>query len=311
MSLTLVTPPAIEPVSLTELKDHLRIDSGDLTDALSVEQTILAGSHVIALGYTLVGATVDILGYSILVILAAGTCGGGGTVDVKLQDSTDGIAWVDVTGGAFATVTPANDEAAYELAYTGGKRYLRAVSTVAGAASEFGVAFILRAPVSLEDVLLSGFITAAREYCEQRQNRVYITQTWELAMDEWPDVIQVPLPTLQTVDKIEYYGSDGVILPVLDPLTYQVDARGYKARVAPVYGQHWPTILLRSLAGVVVTFTAGYGALASDVPERIRTAIKMLAGHMYEHREATDIKEVREVAFAVNALLSPDAVGII
>jgi len=309
MSLTLVTPPAIEPVSLTELKDHLRIDSGELADALSVEQTILAGSHVIALAYSLVGAAVDVLGYSILVILAAGTCGG--TVDVKLQDSPDNITWTDVTGGAFATVTPANDETAYELAYAGSKRYLRAVATVAGAASEFGVSLILRAPVSLEDVLLSGLITAAREYCEQRQNRVYITQTWELALDDWPDVIQVPLPPLQTVDKIEYYGSDGVMLPVLDPLTYQVDERGYKARVAPVYGQHWPTIPLRSLAGVVVTFTAGYGLLASTMPERIRTAIKMLAGHMYEHREATDIKEVREVAFAVNALLGLDAVGVL
>jgi len=58
-----------------------------------------------------------------------------------------------------------------------------------------------------------------------------------------------------------------------------------------------------------VTFTAGYGALAADVPERIRTAIKLLAGHLYEHREATDIKEIQEVAFAVKALLGLDRVG--
>jgi len=311
MRLTLITPPAIEPVSLSELKDHLRIDSGDLADALDVQQTILAGSHALAPAYTLVGATIDILGYSVLAILAAGTCGGGGAVDVKLQDSPTGAAWTDVTGGAFAQVTPANDEAAYELAYTGNKRYLRAVSTVAGAACEFGVSFILRTPVSLEDTLLSGFIVAAREYCEGFQNRAFITQTWEGALDDWPEIINVPLPPLQIAGfKIEYYGTDG-IANLLAPADYQVDARGYKARVAPVYGGSWPTAILQPLSGIVVTFTAGYGALATDVPERVRTAIKLLAGHLYEHREATDIKEVREVAFAVNALLGLDPVGIV
>lgn len=310
MSLTLVTAPAVEPVSLAELKDHLRIDSGGLADALSVEQTILAGSHGIAADYSLVGETVEVLGYSVLAILAAGTCGGGGSVDVKLQESADTVTWADVAGGAFAQVTPANDEATYELAYSGSKRYLRAVATVGGAACEFGVSFILRAPVSLENTLLSGFITAAREWCEGFQNRAYITQEWELALDEWPEVIQVPLPPTQTVDKIEYYGTDGVA-NLLAASEYQVDVRGYKARVVPVYGKSWPTLTLQPLAGIVVTFTAGYGALASDVPERIRTAIKLLAGHLYEHREATDIKEVREVAFAVKALLGLDPVGIL
>jgi uncharacterized phiE125 gp8 family phage protein len=308
MSLTLIAPPTIEPVSLAELKEHLRLDSGGLADALSVEQTILAGSHIIAPAFTLVGATVEVLGYSVLAILAAGTCGGAGTVDVKLQESADSVLWADVVGGAFATVDVTNDETAYELAYTGAFRYLRAVSTVAGAACEFGVQFVLRAPVSLEDTLLEGFITAARQYAEGRQNRAYITQTWELALDAWPEMIQVPLPPNQTVDSIEYYDTAGVVHLLL-PADYLVDSRGYKARVSPLYGGSWPSTILQPLTGIVVTFTAGYGNLATDVPQRIRNAIKLLAGHLYEHREATDIKEVKEVAFAVEALLGIDAVG--
>jgi len=308
MRLTQITPPTIEPVSLVELKDHLRIDSGDLATALTVEQTILAGSHGVVLAYGLVGVSIGTLGYSILAILMAGTCGGGGSVDAKLQSSMDGAAWTDVVGGAFPTVTPANDETVYEILYTGLAIYLRAVATVAGVACEFGVSFILRAPVSLEDALLSGFITAARQYCEGYQNRAYITQTWEGALDGWPEIIDVPLPPLQIVDSIEYYGTDG-LSNLLLPAEYQEDVRGYKARITPAYGKHWPTLTLQPLSGIVVTFTTGYGLLATDVPERIRTAIKLLAGHLYEHREATDIKEVREVAFAVNALLGLDRVG--
>lgn len=315
MALKLVTAPAIEPVSLSELKDHLRIDSGDLAAALSVEQTILAGSHIIAPAYSLVGATVDVLGYSVLAILTAGTCGGGGAVDVKLRESATGglpAAWTDVAGGAFAQVTPANHEKTYELAYSGNKRYLRAVATVAGAPCEFGVSFILRAPVSLEDTLLTGFITAAREYCEGYQNRAYITQTWELLLDEFPDsVIQIPLPPLQTVGVTINYHDTALAVHLIAAADYQVDIDSYKGRICPVYGKVWPTAILRSMNGVVVQFIAGYGLLTTDVPEDIRLAIKLLAGHMYEHREATDIKEVREVAFAVKALLGLDRVGFL
>ena len=61
----------------------------------------------------------------------------------KLQHRDDvADAWVDVPAGAFATVTEATDNATYELAYSGGKRYVRAVCTVAGAACEFGVSVL-------------------------------------------------------------------------------------------------------------------------------------------------------------------------
>jgi uncharacterized phiE125 gp8 family phage protein len=306
-SLLLATPPAIEPVSLLELKSHLRIDSGTLADNLSPLQSIRPGAHVMAPAFGLLGEDVAVAGYSVLVIMEAGTFVAGRTATVKLQDSLDGIAWTDVVGGAFAAVTVANDEQTFELAYTGLKTHLRAVATVEVGDCEFGVSMIRSAPTSIEDTLLSALIVAARDYAEGFQGRAYITQTWELALDEWPDIIPLPKPPLQSVDSIEYYDTAGA-LNLLAPADYQVDVRGYQPRISPVYGGTWPSIQLQPLAGIVVTFTAGYGDLASDVPDRIRTAIEMLAGHLYEHREATDIKEVREVAFAVHALLGLDRV---
>ena len=50
-----------------------------------------------------------------------------------------------------------------------------------------------------EDDWISANISGARQDCEGFQNRAYITQTWELWLDGWPDgnKIEIPLPPLQ------------------------------------------------------------------------------------------------------------------
>lgn len=55
------------------------------------------------------------------------------------------------------------------------------------------------ADIDEDDGLINGLIAAARQDCEKFQNRAYITSTWELWMDEWPDkdYIEIPLPPLQ------------------------------------------------------------------------------------------------------------------
>jgi len=305
MGLVIVTPPTIEPVSLLEIKQHLRIDSGSMTDNLSEVQTILAGDHVIALLYTLEGAGVEVLGYDTLVILTAGTFGVGGTVDVKLQESDTDVAitYTDVVGGAFAQVTTLNHETTYELAYSGTKKYIRAVVTVADNTCDFGVVVVRNLPTSTEDTVLAGFITAAREYCELYQHRAYITQTWDLWLDDFPDSpFYLPLPPLQSITYIQYYDTAGAMLPIA-PADIETDISSHRGRGGLGYGKSWPTITLRPMKSVAIQFVAGYGAVSTTVPVTIRTAIKMLAGDMYENREASDIKRHEEVMFGVHALL--------
>ena len=166
----------------------------------------------------------------------------------------------------------------------------------------------LRVTGTDEDALITTLIEAAREYCEAYQNRAYITQTWELALDEWPEngIICIPKPPLQSVTSIKYYGTDGTEY-IWDQSDYQVDIHRQPGRVAPMYGKTWPLTTLRPMNGIIITFVAGH-ADAEGVPERVKQAIKVLVGHLYEHREATDLKELKEVPFAVHALLGLDRI---
>jgi len=359
MALKLKTAPAIEPVSLAQAKIHLRVDSEAFEDKIAVVQSIAPGAHVTAASYSLEGTSVEVSGYTALAVLESGTNGAGGTVDVKLQDSDNGTTWADVSGGAFTQVTTSNDNATYETEYTGYRRYLRAVATVAGATCSFGVAIVKGGSETVEDTLISAQIAAARRYCESVQGRAYITQTWELWLDAWPDkdYIELPRPPLQepavtagsfvsgtayriltigTTDFtgigasantvgvvftatgagtgsgtatasgiVKYYGTDNTVY-YMDGADCYFDKESEPGRLALAYGESWPSATLRPHNGVCVTYIAGYGDAAADVPEDITRAILLMVGHLYENREAVITGSgagSKELEMAVDALL--------
>jgi uncharacterized phiE125 gp8 family phage protein len=164
----------------------------------------------------------------------------------------------------------------------------------------------LRLDTSDEDALVGGLIVAARQWCEGYQNRAYVTQTWDLVLDRWscePDLdrIRIPLPPLQSVASLKYTDADDV-QTTMPASEYLVDVASQPGRLMLAYGRSWPTVTLRPAAAIEIRFTAGYGA-AAEVPETVKQAIKLLVGHLYEHREATSVQDLSEVPFAVKALL--------
>ena len=155
-----------------------------------------------------------------------------------------------------------------------------------------------------EDSIINTWIKTAREWCEGYQNRAFITQTWEMTLDAFPaeSIIKVPLPPLQSITSIKYYDISETenLMPESD---YMVDTHSQPGRVSLGSGKSWPSTTLRPINGVIITFKAGYGDAANAVPEKVIQAVKILVGELYEHREITDIKELKEVPFAVHSLL--------
>ncbi len=102
MKVEIQTEPTIEPISLDELKLHLRLDSGSFADNIDETQSLVPDIYGVA---THNGVSVDVLGYMALVVLNSGENQPTGTVDVKIQESDDDAAWTDWATGAFIQVT--------------------------------------------------------------------------------------------------------------------------------------------------------------------------------------------------------------
>lgn len=290
MQLVQYVAPVLEPITLAELKLHLRVDSGSFADNIDETQSLVPDEYAIADNYTThVGTGVEVMGYTAIVILNSGTNGATGTVNCKIQESDDNVTYTDWTGGAFTQVTVANDNAIQEIAYTGTKRYVRTVAKVLLAACEFGTTVIRLTATSVEDDLLNSIITAAREHVEDITRRALLTQTWYGYIDNWPptDYIRLPFGNLQTADlSVKWKDDDGTETTLTLTTDYLIETNGEKCgRIVLPYGETWPSGTLYPSNPITITFKCGW-TTAALVPYKIKAAVKLIAADLYSNRES-------------------------
>lgn len=160
--------------------------------------------------------------------------------------------------------------------------------------------------VDLEAEELNSYIAAARVWCETFQNRAYITQTWNWALDRWPrSPFEIPLPRLQSISSIKYYDTDETEADFGSANTI-VDTISEPGRVSLGWNKTYPSTTLRPINGIIIQFVAGYGDDEAAVPDNIKQAIRLLAGHMYENREGTWIKAIDEIPLGIRSFLWQD-----
>ncbi len=308
MNVKLITAPILYPISTSDLKLHLRLDSGSFSGNIDETISIAPGSHAVANNYTThVGTGVSVIGYTAVVVANFGVLTVGSVVDIKIQESDDNATWTDWTGGAFTQVTISASSSTQEKEYTGTKAYIRTVAKVITQAGEFSTTVIRLASQAAEDDLLNAIIYAGIEHVENITRRKLLTQTWEYYLDEFPedDFIKIPFGNLASVTSIIYKDSDGTETTMTVNTDYLVETNGEGiGRIVLPYGITWPTFTAWPSKPITIKFVCGWTAAAS-VPYVIKVALKLICADMYENREGKVLSSFNyQENKAVNALLA-------
>jgi uncharacterized phiE125 gp8 family phage protein len=147
--------------------------------------------------------------------------------------------------------------------------------------------------VDVHDEHLRRLITSARQLFEDRTNRQLITATWDLKLDRFPvwsgdsqnkltpEPIRIPRCPVQSV-VITYSDSAGAT-QTLSTSVYKLIATREPAEVWLKFGQIWPIALFEPDV-VNVRFVAGYGALATTVPQKFKQAMLLMISDWFENR---------------------------
>lgn len=167
----------------------------------------------------------------------------------------------------------------------------------------------LKIDSTADDDLIDDLIKSAREMVEDFTKRSFITQTWKLVLDRFPvhrnrkyDDYEgvLHLPKSEVVNSADYIVLQRAPIQSITSLVTIDDHNNSSTFAASNYyldtensrlvlndGATWPTDL-RAQAAVNVTYEAGYGDAATDVPARIRTAIKKIVAQLYDDRHSCE-----------------------
>jgi uncharacterized phiE125 gp8 family phage protein len=159
-----------------------------------------------------------------------------------------------------------------------------------------------------DDDLISALISTAREYCEEFTGLSLAVKDYEIAVNEWPDGIELPHPPFVSIIGITI--SDDESDAALTADDYTVDDYTYvHASILPA--GTWPTISAGDVARI--RYRAGYGddsEAAGHLPSGIRTAMLLLLGHWYANRESVIEGQPVDLPMGVEALLRPHRIKL-
>lgn len=132
--------------------------------------------------------------------------------------------------------------------------------------------------------------------------RALIDQTWLLTLSGFPSGLRrtpwyapilLPLtspawsggsPAPAPIVSVQHVAPDGTLTTMVEGTDFEVVTDADPQYIRPLYGACWPATRCQ-LDAVRVTYVAGYGAAASDVPEEIRDYVLLRVGQLYEFRE--------------------------
>lgn len=166
----------------------------------------------------------------------------------------------------------------------------------------------IESSVTEDDSLISGLIGSATNMAEAYLGRALITRTYDMTLDCFPPsyygVIYLPKNPVQSVTSVTYIDNNGAS-QAWGSSNYTLDNSSAEARLYAAYNISYPNI--RNVRNAVtVRYVAGYGDNASDVPDNIKDAIKVMIAEMYNNRQETVYGvATSRVSMTAEYLLSP------
>ena len=132
-----------------------------------------------------------------------------------------------------------------------------------------------------DDAVIAALIAAARGHVEALTRRALLVQRWRFVLDAWPASgrLDPRMGPLRSVIAARVFDAANNAHSI-DVETFVVDAAA-DIIASPCWALPLPG---RFSAGIELDVELGYGALATDVPDALRHAIRMLVVHWYENR---------------------------
>lgn len=149
----------------------------------------------------------------------------------------------------------------------------------------------LRVDIADDDALISGFITAAREWAENLTNLSWAQQTLEMAVDGFNHQLCLLQGPVSEVVSVVYEDADGNEQTASATL-YRLGTDQYGNDVLTLKpGMSWPaangmpgSVRIRYKTGPE---PSGLPPAYVGFPESVKSAIKLQLGDLYEHRESS------------------------
>ena len=187
----------------------------------------------------------------------------------------------------------------------------------------------LRVDDTADDALITGLITAVREWTENFLVGSLAEQTRTVSLSHWPmGAFRLPGGPVQSITSVTYEDEDGDTQTV-DSSIYYFTPGG---EIALDYCQRWPTARTRGEDAITITYKTGYPPVETvipgeaipetdpveyeedtteidyggNIPQAIKQAMLLLLGTWYQQREgASDAKGFQTLPFGVKEILSP------
>jgi len=180
-----------------------------------------------------------------------------------------------------------------------------------------------------DDDTIKDLIIAAREYLEGPDclNRAIYERSMACYLDFFPywhegttvnpndrhcmngrywhqAAILLPFPKVVAVGSVSYVDLNGDTQTV-DAARYTADMESEPARLVPKSDYYWPYAQNYDPNSITVKYTSGTwgdGVEVDKCPASIRQAMRLLIGHWYNHRDATEYTVPHEIELGVKAL---------